>query len=150
LLEDFIESNRLHAKVLDCHEEVHTAKQAAVLMKVPMEQILKSLLFLDENENAFLALVPGNKQASFPKLKQLFGTKKMRLATPLEVREITGYEIGGLPPISVYGAKTVLDSSFEKQKFVLAGGGDDHHLLHVEIKELKENVPELLIADIVE
>lgn len=150
MLEDFIEANKLHAKILDCKEQVHTAKQAATLMKVPMDQILKSLLFLDGNEEAFLALVPGDKQASFPKLKELFSVSKLRLATPLEVQAITGYEIGGLPPVSVYGVKTVMDSSFEKHKFVLAGGGDDRHLLHIEIKELKENVPELLVKDIVE
>jgi len=150
LLEDFIETNKLHAKILDCHEQVHTAKQAATLMKVSMDQILKSLLFLDGNEEAFLVLLPGDKQASFPKLKELFGVSKLRLATPLEVQSITGYEIGGLPPISVYGVKAVLDSSFEKHKFVLAGGGDDQHLLHITMQELKENIPDLLVEDIVE
>ncbi len=150
MLEDFIEANKLHAKILDCKEPVHTAKQAAVLMKVPMEQIVKSILFLDENMDAYLVLVPGDKQASFPKLRELFGVSKLRLATPMEVQTITGYEIGGLPPISVYGVKTVLDSSFEKHKFVLAGGGDDRHLLHITVQELKENIEDLIVESICE
>lgn len=150
MLEDFIETNKLHAKILDCHEQVHTAKQAAMLMKLSMDQVLKSILFLDAENEGYLILIPGDKQASFPKLKELFGVSKLRLATPLEVQSITGYEIGGLPPISIYGVKTVLDSSFERHKFVLAGGGDDAHLLHITLQELKENIPDLLIKDIVE
>ncbi|MBU0635637.1 YbaK/EbsC family protein, partial [Candidatus Micrarchaeota archaeon] len=97
-----------------------------------------------------LILVPGDKQASFSKLKKLFQIKKLRLAQPREVEEITGYVIGGLPPISIYGVKTVLNASFEKQKNVLAGGGDSEHLLHISLSELKKSIPDLLIKDVLE
>lgn len=150
MLADFLEANSLAAKILDCQTEVHTAKQAATLMKVPLEQILKSVLFVDSEHEPFLVLVPGNKQGSFPKLKELFGVKKLRLADPEEVLEITGYPIGGIPPVSVYGVKTVMDLSFEKQKFVLAGGGDEQHLLHISIDEIKKSVPDLVIAAVTE
>lgn len=147
MLEDFIEANHLHAKILGCGQEVHTARQAAALMKVPLPQILKSILLVDSDNEPYLALVPGDKQVSFLKLKQLFSIKKLRLATPEEVLGITGYPIGGLPPISIHGVKTVMDPFFERFKFVLAGGGDDQHLLHILVPELKEQIPDLLISD---
>ncbi|MFH0954526.1 MAG: YbaK/EbsC family protein [Candidatus Micrarchaeota archaeon] len=150
MLDDFIEANKLSAKILDCGEEVHSAKAAARLMNVPLSKVLKSILFVDKDQNGVLALVPGDQNVDTAKLQKVTGSSKLRLASEKEVFEMTGYEIGGVPPVSIFGVKTVLDSCFSPSDSVFAGGGDNSHLVLIPIKEIKEFGTDLTVADISE
>lgn len=148
MLADFILTNKLEAKILDCGDEVHSAKAASRMMKVPLSDVAKSILFVDEEKNGYLALVPGDFNVNKEKLQKAVGISKLRMALAEEVFEITGYEIGGVPPISIYGVTTVLDSHFSDEQNVFAGGGDNEHLVLISIKEIKAFATDLSIADI--
>lgn len=146
MLGDFIEANRLSAKILDCGVKVHSAKAAGRLMKVPLSKVLKSILFVDADLNGVLALVPGDQNVDKTKLQKAAGIFKLRLASEEEVFEMTGYEIGGVPPLSIFGVKTVLDSCFSPSDSVFAGGGDNSHLILISIKEIKEFGTDVQVA----
>jgi len=44
------------------------------------------------------------------------------LATPEEVKQITGFEVGAMPPVGVK-VKTIVDPKVLKNEFVIGGGG---------------------------
>ncbi len=150
MLDDFLAINGLKARILSFDFEVHTAKQASERVKAPLSCVLKTVLFLDDEKNGFLALIPGDQKASATKIARLLGKKNLRLASAEEVFEITGYEAGGLPPISIFGVTTVLDSSFLDSQTVYCGGGDVFHLLEISVLEFKKHALNLLIAPICE
>jgi len=50
----------------------------------------------------------------------MFG--KVRLATPEEVRQITGFEVGAVPPVGIK-VKTIVDPKVLENEFVIGGGG---------------------------
>ncbi|PIN85342.1 MAG: hypothetical protein COV47_02620 [Candidatus Diapherotrites archaeon CG11_big_fil_rev_8_21_14_0_20_37_9] len=147
-LENFIKTNRLKAVVFECEGEVHSAAKAAAQLKGNSMSVAKSIVLIDSAKEPLLVILLGSDKISFAKVKVLLGVSDVRLAFPEEVKEITGYEIGGVPPISIYGVRVIVDSSVADKKEVVCGGGDPQHLMRITVKEIIENIEDPLIADV--
>jgi len=52
--------------------ETHTAEAAAKSLDVPLEKIVKSIVFIDENKLPLLAIVRGDQHVSRKKLQYIF------------------------------------------------------------------------------
>lgn len=150
MLADFIEANSLKAKIIFCAKPVATAVQASDFLKVPLESIAKTILFILDSERPVLCVLSGSSKTSISKLCSLTGSKKCRIAKPEEVLEITGYEVGAVPPISVYGVPAILDSKLAGMREIISGGGSQNHLLRISPKEVLEFAFECKTADISE
>ena len=147
-LETFIKVNGLSAKVFACDKEVHTAAKAAAVMEGDPESVAKSILLVDSEKEPVLVVLLGKDKISFDKIKVLLGVKDVQLAEPNEVLEMTGYEVGGVPPISIYGVKVIVDESVTKKEEVVCGGGDPEHLMKISVKEILESNEDVIIEDV--
>jgi prolyl-tRNA editing enzyme YbaK/EbsC (Cys-tRNA(Pro) deacylase) len=78
-------------------EGTRTAADAARAVGCEIGQIVKSLVFMSDG-GAFLALTSGSNRADPERLARLLGAQEVRRANPEEVREATGFAIGGTPP----------------------------------------------------
>ncbi len=80
----------------------HTAEQAAAALGVELGQIVKSLVFVapdgDELE-PILCLVSGVDRVDIGRLGAVIGRSDVRRATAREASDLTGFTIGGIPPI---------------------------------------------------
>jgi len=74
----------------------------------------------------------------------------LELATPNQTLEITGYNVGGVPPITIFGVKTIIDKLVMEKEIVYSGGGDDHSMLKISPKEIEEFGTEVQIKDVCE
>ena len=80
------------------HEPVKTSEEAATMRGVALKTGVKALV-LKISEGAFImVLVPADKKADLKKIAALEKTKKVSLASPEEVLQETGCEVGGVPP----------------------------------------------------
>ena len=96
----------LHTDELDVRtfpEGTRTAEEAAAAIGCPVRAIVKSLVFVTEDDTAVLALVNGADRADEQALARLAGTAGVRRATAEQVRAHTGYAIGGTPPVARVG-----------------------------------------------
>jgi len=150
MLPVFIESNNLAAKIINCRQQVNTVKQACDEMHCTPEEIIKSIVFLDEKKNCFLAIVLGSDRISVAKLEKAVETKNLKIASEKEIFEITGYEAGGIPPIGIFGVRTIIDKKVMLKESVIGGGGDNFHLLQISTKELLANAFEASVEEIAE
>lgn len=92
------------------HEPVYTSEQAARVRNESVNTGAKSLLLKADN-NFVLTVLPGGKRLSSKKLKDFLGLKSLRFATPQEVKEIMGCEIGACYPLGrIIGIKTIVDN----------------------------------------
>lgn len=148
MLEDFIHANKLTAKVFPTTAEVHTAAKAASLMGDDAEAVAKSILLVDSDGEAVLVVLLGKDRVDFAKVKTLLGVRDVRLAEPEEVLDITGYEIGGVPPISIYGVTTIIDRRVAKKAEVVCGGGTPQHLMRIKVSEIVEFAEGVRIEDV--
>jgi prolyl-tRNA editing enzyme YbaK/EbsC (Cys-tRNA(Pro) deacylase) len=79
-------------------EETRTAAEAARAVGCEVGQIVKSLVFMADEEPV-LALVSGEHQLDPERLASALGAETVRRATGDEARRATGYAIGGVPPL---------------------------------------------------
>lgn len=83
-------------------ESTHTAEQAAAALGVELGQIVKSLVFVVPDGDALepvLCLVAGVDRVDLGRLAAVVGKSDVRRATAREAAELTGFTIGGIPPI---------------------------------------------------
>jgi Ala-tRNA(Pro) deacylase len=129
------------------HDPVYTSEQASRARGESMDKGAKSLLIKTEGDFV-LAVLPGSKQLDSRKLRDFLGVKKMRFATPEEVKEVMGCEIGACYPIgSVAGIKTIVDNSLSDNDSICLNPGV--HNKTIEIKWMDyELVADFEMSDI--
>ena len=92
----------LESEILEFPQSTRTAEEAARAVQADVGQIGKSLVFTVGDrrgrEAALLAIVSGRNRADVAKLTRRLGAE-VRRAPAETVREVTGYAIGGVPPL---------------------------------------------------
>jgi prolyl-tRNA editing enzyme YbaK/EbsC (Cys-tRNA(Pro) deacylase) len=115
----------LGIRVVEFPESTATAGQAAAAAGCQLGAIVKSLLFLVDGQPV-LVLVAGDRKADARRIAARFGVgkKKVRLADAETVRNITSYDIGGVPPVG-HPARltTLIDDSLKRFTVVWAAAG---------------------------
>jgi prolyl-tRNA editing enzyme YbaK/EbsC (Cys-tRNA(Pro) deacylase) len=116
---------------LDVHvfgESTHTAAEAAAAVGAELGQIVKSLVFVAPDADGalqpVLCLVSGPNRVDLARLAAVTGESDVRRATASEARELTGFSIGGIPPIAHPGAvRVVMDPDLGRFEVVWAAAG---------------------------
>ncbi|MBI9048850.1 MAG: YbaK/EbsC family protein [Anaerolineaceae bacterium] len=126
-------------EILELQESTRTAVEAAEAAGCELGQIVKSLIFkLEPAGEAVLVLVSGANRVHEKRLGRLLGGKLKRAEADF-VREVTGYAIGGIPPVAhVEGIRTYLDEDLQQYEFVWAAGGTAHAIFQISVKQLVE------------
>ncbi len=120
---------KLDLEIIDLNASVRTVKQAAEAMKTDPSNIIKSIVFISEKLGPILVIVTGDSQIDIEKLSNLAG--KVRLATPEEVKEFTGFRVGAVPPIGME-IKTIIDRRVLNREYVYGGGGSINKLCKID------------------
>ncbi|HIH09377.1 MAG TPA: YbaK/EbsC family protein [Candidatus Diapherotrites archaeon] len=148
MLEDFIEVNKLSAKVFPVRDEVHTAAKAAAAMEGDADAVAKSIVLVASGGQGIVVVLLGKDKVDLQKVKSVMGVNDVALASPKEVFGITGYEIGGVPPVSIYGVATIVDRQLLEKGEVICGGGDPHHLMRIRVSDIVEFAENVAIDDV--
>ena len=113
-----------------------TANEAASSLGCDVGAIVKSLLF--KSEDSFLiCLVAGDKRCSLNKLKTILKKKNVCLANANEVKENTGFSIGGVAPVAhIKKLDILIDKSLNRFANVFAAAGHPNCVFKIHYKEL--------------
>ncbi len=109
-------------------ESTHTAEEAAAAVGADLGQIVKSLVFVvpraDAPPEPVVCLVSGSNRVDVARLAAVTGEPNIRRATAREANELTGFVIGGIPPLG-YAAPTrvVMDPDLGRFETVWAAAG---------------------------
>ena len=135
--------------VTELENTARTALDAAKSLNCEVGAIVKSLLFKN-GDNYFLCLVSGDKRCSLNKLKKFFNSKDLSMASPNDVKEQTGYTIGGVSPIGHKNNLEILvDRSLNRFKDLYAAAGHPNCIFKINFDELL-NLTNGVVKDIVE
>ena len=136
-------------KVIELEQTARTANDAANSLNTEVGSIVKSLLFRYEG-NFLLCLVSGDKRCSLNKLKKIFNSKDLSMASPDEVKDQTGYTIGGVSPVGHKNKLEILvDESLNRFKNLYAAAGHPNCIFKINFDELL-NLTNGTVIDIVE
>jgi Cys-tRNA(Pro) deacylase len=77
----------------------HSLEEAASILGISPADIVKSLVVKHKDGSFLFALIPGDRQISWPKLRSLVGVNKLSLPAADVALEATGYERGTITPL---------------------------------------------------
>lgn len=104
------------------HTPVYTSEQASQVRQVPLKTGVKAMV-LKSPKGYLLVLVRADKRVDLKLVKEL-EKSKVRLATPSEVLQATGCEIGSVPPFGFKAPlKTYLDRALLEEEKVTFNAG---------------------------
>ncbi len=109
-------------------ESTHTAAEAATAVGAELGQIVKSLVFVapddDHGQAPIVCLVSGLNRVDVARLAAVTGEPGIRRATAREAHTLTGFVIGGIPPIGFDGpVRVIMDPDLGRYPSVWAAAG---------------------------
>ena len=114
-------------EVIDFDESTHTAAQAATAVGGELGQIVKSLVFVapsDDGPEPIVCLVSGQNRVDLARLAAVTGEPDIRRATAREANDLTGFTIGGIPPIGFERTvRVIMDPDLGRYTTVWAAAG---------------------------
>jgi prolyl-tRNA editing enzyme YbaK/EbsC (Cys-tRNA(Pro) deacylase) len=124
---EWIRSQGLSWRVLEIPSSTRTVDDAARALGVSRDVIVKTLVVTCRDATLAI-IVPGDRRLDMSKLRSV--ARDCRLAKPYEVKALTGYPVGGVPPVALPSdVKVILDRSLLDRDVVYGGGGDENVLL---------------------
>ncbi len=133
-LKEFLSDKGIEVDFFTFENSTQSVKESSERLDVSYERIVKSLVLKDEEGLPIIALVPGNKKLSMGELSQLHGSR-VEMAEPDEIKTFSGYELGGIPPIS-HRLKTYIDEDIMQFESVVAGGGSSNTLMKISTEDI--------------
>jgi prolyl-tRNA editing enzyme YbaK/EbsC (Cys-tRNA(Pro) deacylase) len=124
------------AEVIQVPDSTRTAVEAAAALGTTAAQIVKSLVFVSNNA-PLLVLTSGSERVSTEKLRAIVGGKVTRPDADA-VRRLTGYAIGGIPPLAHdTPARVLMDPHLLDYDIVWAAAGTPHAVFGIAPQELQ-------------
>ncbi len=134
----FIQTHQIEAEFIHLEpSEAATSQSAATALGCPVAQIAKNIVLI--GSKPYLLVISGDMKVDMKKFSEIVG-ERVRLATPDEVLEATGYKVGAVPtfghlkPLKIY-----IDVSVTRYGLVFTSGGSDSTLLKISVNTLLEH-----------
>lgn len=141
-LQTYIDDHEIEAEIVFLEQETPTVAAAAEAMGAAQRQIIKSILFLAEEEPV-LVISNGVSRVGWKTLADYLDVsrRQLRMAGPEQVRELTGYDVGAVPPFAhPQPLRTLIDTAVFKQSVIYGGGGAVNALMRLTPDELQRVV----------
>lgn len=134
-------------EVVEMPASTRTAAEAAAACGCPLAAIVKSLVFRGRvSGTPYLLLVSGANRVDEKAVAASIG-EALKRADAEDVRAITGYAIGGIPPFGHAGALEVfVDGDLLAHERVWAAAGTPFAVFEIESRELAQVVGGRVIA----
>tara|TARA_Y100000992_G_scaffold287437_1_gene240223 strand:+ start:98 stop:577 length:480 start_codon:yes stop_codon:yes gene_type:complete len=135
--------------IIVLNTSARTAQEAATSLNCEVGAIVKSLLFKTE-QTFTLCLVAGDRKASLNKMKKILNIKDVSMASAEEVKNVTGYTIGGVSPVGHINKLDILiDKSLERFNSLFAAAGHPNCVFKINFTDLKK-ITDSSVREIVE
>ena len=131
----FLVSNKVEFEFME-KRATHHAAEAAEASGVPLSEIVKSIVFVDQDARPLLAVVLADTDVSRHKLERCSSSKSVRLASDV-AKAATGYPTGGIPPVGHKKKIPVyVDSRVMRRDYVWCGGGARSKLVKLKTADI--------------
>lgn len=128
----------ISTRVIELSESTRTAQDAAHAIGCSIGQIVKSLIFrTKQTDRPILVLATGPNKVNVKALETYIG-ESLEKADANFTRDVTGFAIGGIPPIGhKEQIKTFIDEDLFKHEELWAAAGTPHAVFNIRSKDLE-------------
>ncbi len=132
-VQDVLTKKGIEAKVVELPASTRTAEEAAIAIGCQIAQIVKSLVFRTKQTNRpILVLASGVNRVNEKAIAKSAG-EEISKADADFTREVTGFAIGGIPPVGhKQKIETLIDEDLLKQKELWAAAGTPNAVFSID------------------
>ena len=135
--------------IIVLNDSARTAQDAANSLKTEPGSIIKSL-FLRTQNSFLLCLVAGDRRCSLNKIKKILNQKDVSMGNAEQVKEITGFTIGGVSPVGhIQPLKIFIDESLSRFENIFGAAGHPNCVFKINFENLQK-ITNGEVRDIVE
>ena len=133
-----LQARGLNCEVVEMQKTTRTAKDAAQAVGCEVGQIVKSLIFkTKQSRKPILVVASGANRVNEKALARQIA-ESVKMADPEFVREMTGFAIGGVPPVGHLNPLTIfIDEDLQQYEEIWAAAGTPHAVFKLTPAELK-------------
>ena len=134
-IKKLLDKNKIKYKTLE-HEAVFTSEEAAKARGTKLEEAAKALVCKANNKFIFCC-VRGNDNLDISKLKKNLRLDSVRTASADEVKEVTGFSIGSVPPFgNLFRLDVYFDEKLAKNENAVFNAGSHTNSIIMKMKDL--------------
>jgi len=135
-VKEFIKKFDSKITILNLNTTARTAIDAANSLKCEVGAIVKSLL-IKANDDFLICLIAGDRRCSLNKLKKILQKKDVSMANADQVKENTGFSIGGVAPVAHTKKLDILiDKSLCRFEYVFGAAGHPNCVFKISYSQL--------------
>ena len=135
-VQEFIKKFDPQLEILVLNTTARTAKDAGRSLNCEVGAIVKSLLFRVEG-SFLICLIAGDRRCSLNKLKKILQKKDVSMANADEVKNNTGFSIGGVAPVAhLITLNVLVDKSLNRFPYIFAAAGHPNCVFKITYNEL--------------
>lgn len=138
-IQDILQSLGYNYTVIEYTESTRTAVEAAERAGCELGQIVKTLIFKGKvSGKPIIVLTSGVNRVDEKRIREYAG-EGIGKADADFVRAVTGYAIGGVPPVGyVQKIETYMDEDFLQYETVWAAGGTPNAIFELKTSDLQK------------
>lgn len=145
-VQDTLAAAGLAARIVEYDSPARTSAEAAAVLGCVVGQIAKSLVFKAASGMPVLVIASGAHRVDEARIAALAG-EAIGKADAAFVRTVTGYAIGGIPPLAhAQPMRTFVDRNLLQYDIVYAAGGTPHAMFPIAPADLV-HVARATVAD---
>ena len=136
LVKEYLAKWGLDKEVREFSVSSATVELAAQALGVAPARIAKSITFANGSDRCIMVVTAGDARVNSGKFKSTFGCKASMLS-PLEVKALTGHDVGGVCPFALPATTTVyLDISLKRFDTVYPACGSANSAIALSLAQL--------------
>jgi prolyl-tRNA editing enzyme YbaK/EbsC (Cys-tRNA(Pro) deacylase) len=137
-IQDLLTSLGYAYTVIEHIESTRTAQEAAERAGCELGQIVKSLIFRGKTSGKPILVLTSGANRVDEKLISQYAGESIRRADADFVRAVTGFAIGGIPPLGHSNKmETYLDEDFQQYSVVWAAAGTPNAIFELRTEDLQ-------------
>ena len=134
-LKRYMHENNISAEHLVFNESTRSVAEAAKAAGVTPKDFVKNICMIASDGSLIVGIVKGEDRVSTSRVSKFLGVAEVRIATPEEILERTGFPCGGTPSYG-YPARFLIDERVLQKEIVYTGGGSVNSLVRIQSADL--------------
>lgn len=126
----------LDLEVIELPDSTRTAPEAAAAIGCTVNQIVKSLIFKTKSGKPILITASGSNRVNEKRIREIIGEKIARADADF-VRKVTGFPIGGIPPLAHdQDIETIIDEDLLQYPEIWSAAGTPNAIFRLTPQQL--------------
>ena len=139
-LQDYLDRHKVHYEVL-AHQEAFRAPEVAHALHAPVKDMAKVVMMRVE-ERSVMTVLPANWKVDLHRLRDVFLTNHVRLATEQEFKDLfPDCDVGAMPPFgNLYGLDVYVDRSLTEDEQIVFQAGNHSEAIRMRYTDFADLV----------